>query len=90
MTNNNDTIDYDSRADICGHVDKVRGQLEMIHSLLYHNSDLSAEGLTTYLNMLNLNYTQYTRLLGATRIPTLCLLHPLQLLKFTRRLASIL
>ena len=45
MTNNNDTIDYDSRADICGHVDKVRGQLEMIQSLLYHSSDLSADGV---------------------------------------------
>lgn len=34
MTNNNDTIDYDSRADICSHVDRVRGHLDIIKSLL--------------------------------------------------------
>lgn len=34
MQNNNDTIDYDSRADICSHIDKVLGHLDIIRSLL--------------------------------------------------------
>lgn len=42
MTNNNDTIDYNSRSDICDRVNKVRGHLDIIKSLLANTDSLHA------------------------------------------------
>ena len=43
MQNNDGTIDYNSRADICAHADKMRGHLDIIKSLMGNGAVLPCD-----------------------------------------------
>lgn len=88
MTNNNDTIDYDSRADICAHAEKVRGHLDIIKSLLFNGCQLSEDAVDDLFEHVHFELTAIHQIAWGNKNPHALLASPFAAFEIYKKISE--
>lgn len=88
MQNNDSTIDYDSRSDICDRVNKARGHLDIIKSLLRNGEGLDEETVDDLFEHVNFELTAVYQLAWGNKNPHALMASPFAAFEIYRKVSE--
>lgn len=88
MQKNNDTIDYNSRADICAHADRIRGHLDIIKSLMSNGQQLDSDAVDELFEHVQFELTAIHQIAWGNKNPHALLASPFAAFDVYRKISE--